>query len=572
MATSEAVVGAAPEGDVATTASKPGRLDRLSGPQKTTLAIGVLLAAFALPLYGQLRNQGPPMEEGFMLVFPEMVLEGAVPNRDFLHLYGPGSLWVLAGVFEVFGTSLTSERLVGLAQQVGLVLGVFALAKLWGRTVALCCGAVALLIILPPIGLTALAWVGAVAFGLWSVHLGLRSRHAVDERWAGRAATASGILAGFALLYRPDLVLALSFAGVALVRGMPGNRVRRLLVGLVVGASPYLVHLAMAGVVPAVKGMVLDPVFYLRGGRRLPIPPSPSEFQGFLQRAGGLEPFGWPLPMILPPAQITLWFFLLLGSVAVLLVLGVVLVRREPASQRARTLLVLAAFSLGLLPQALQRADSTHLAWVSCVPMGLLPIAGAELLRRRRALTPRRRGLVAGVAVLASIVLLLPAFTARSYADAVAQTFGYHRLSYRIDHRDRTFYYGRPDVADALPPLLAEVERISEPGDRLFVGTSDLRKTPYADSFIYYLLPQLEVATYYVEMDPGVANREGSGMAEDLASADVVVLSSVWDAWDEPNDARIVGSDESNQVLREQFCSVDTYQGLYELLERCPGA
>jgi hypothetical protein len=379
-------------------------------------------------------------------------------------------------------------------------------------------------------------------------------------------------LAGFALLYRPDLVLALGLAGFALVRGMPRERVRRLLLGLVLGASPYLVHLAMAGIGPAIKGMVLDPVFYLRGGRRLPIPPSPDHFEGFLQRAGGLEPFGWPIPMIRPPAQITVWFFLLLASVALLLVLGVALVRRTPTSQRARALLVLAAFSLGLLPQALQRADSTHLAWVSCVPMALLPVAGAELLRRRRALTPRRRGLVAGLAVLVSIVALLPAFTARSYADAVAQTFGHHLLSYEIEHRGRTFYYGRPDAAAALPPLLADVERISQPGDRLFVGTSDLRKTPYADSFIYYLLPQLEVATYYVEMDPGVANREGSGMAEDLASADVVVLSSVWDDWDEPNDARIVGSDESNQVLREQFCSVGTYRGLYELLQRCPGS
>ncbi len=570
MAAPEAVVGVAPAHDVAAPAApRPGLVDRLGAGQRTAIAVGVLLVAFALPLYGQLRNQGPPMEEGFMLVFPEMVLEGAVPNRDFLHLYGPGSLWVLAGVFEVFGTSLTSERLVGLAQQVGLVLGVFWLARRWGRAVALCCAAVALLIIVPPIGLTALAWVGAVAFGLWAVHLGLSSRHADDERWAGRAAVGSGILAGFALLYRPDLVLALGLAGLVLVRGMQWSRVRRLLVGLVLGASPYLVHLGMAGIGPAIKGMVLDPVFYLRGGRRLPLPPSPDQFDGFLQRAGSLAPFGWPVPMIDPPAQITVWFFLLLASVAVLIVVGVVLVRRTPGSQRARALLVMAAFSLGLLPQALQRADSTHLAWVSCVPMALLPVAGAELLRRRQALTPRRRGLVAGLAVLVTVVALLPAFTARSYADAVAQTFGRHLNSHEIEHRGRTFYSGRPDAAAALPPLLADVERISEPGDRLFVGTSDLRKTPYADSFIYYLLPQLEVATYYVEMDPGVANREGSGMAEDVASADIVVLSSVWDAWDEPNDARIVGSDESNQVLREQFCSVGTYGGVYELLQRC---
>jgi hypothetical protein len=55
--------------------------------------------------------------------------------------------------------------------------------------------------------------------------------------------------------------------------------------------------------------------------------------------------------MIRTPAQITIWFFLLLASVAALVVLGFLLVRREPGSQRARTFLVLAAFSLGLCPR-----------------------------------------------------------------------------------------------------------------------------------------------------------------------------------------------------------------------------
>ena len=44
-----------------------------------------------------------------------------IPNRDFLHLYGPGSLWVLAAVFKTLGTSIWTERAVGLAQQLALV-------------------------------------------------------------------------------------------------------------------------------------------------------------------------------------------------------------------------------------------------------------------------------------------------------------------------------------------------------------------------------------------------------------------------------------------------------------------
>ena len=62
-----------------------------------------------------------------MLVFPERVLAGDVPNVDFLHLYGPGALWVLAGVYKLLGTSLAVERLFGLLQQAGLVLGVYLL-------------------------------------------------------------------------------------------------------------------------------------------------------------------------------------------------------------------------------------------------------------------------------------------------------------------------------------------------------------------------------------------------------------------------------------------------------------
>ena len=91
------------------------RLKNLSSRQKTALVLIGLGLLFLLPLRGLLRAQGPPMEEGFMLVFPERVLHGDIPNKDFLHLYGPGSLWVLAAIYKVFGTQLVDERLFGLA-------------------------------------------------------------------------------------------------------------------------------------------------------------------------------------------------------------------------------------------------------------------------------------------------------------------------------------------------------------------------------------------------------------------------------------------------------------------------
>jgi hypothetical protein len=507
------------------------------------------------------------MEEGFMLVFPEEVLHGAIPNRDFLHLYGPGSLWVLAAIFKAFSTTLWTERVVGYLQQLALIGAVYAMVRPWGRRIAVGGAAIAAIIIIPPIGLTALAWVGGVALGLWAMVAALRGRFLL-----------AGILAGFALLYRPDLVLAVGLCFAVLWGALAVAERKRLIGGLAIGVSPFLVQIALAGPGHAFYGMVIQPVFQLRAGRHLPLPPSWSHFDGFLQRAGVLNEPPWPFPSPPSPGQLTLWLLLLVAVVAVLLVAGWLVRRDATATLAGRAVLVMGAFSFGLLPQALQRPDSTHLAWVSAVPFGLLPVAIAELLRRRRpAWSATRRVTAAALMPAVVLFLLVPHHTFRTYADAVAQTFGKHRESYVIENEGRSFYYGRKDAADAVNAMLPVVNSIARPGDKLFVGTGDLRKTPYSEAFLYYLLPQTRPATRYIEMDPGVANRDDSGLADDLRSADIVILSSIRDDWVEPNASRNFGSDVPNQVLRQDFCMVGSWgkglfgRGLYELYQRCDG-
>ena len=548
------------------------RRARLTPRQRNFVVFGIIALAFLIPLRGLLRSQGPSMEEGFMLVFPERVLHGELPNRDFLHLYGPGSLWVLAGVFKAFGVSLTAERLVGLLQQVGVVLGVYALARHWGRTIALPCALISLVIIVPPVGLTALGWVGGVALGLLGVALALESRRHPDGRRAHREAFLGGVLLGFALLYRIDLVLAVGLATIVMLRGAGRPRSKWLLGGIAAGASPYLIHIATAGVGNTFQGMILDPVVYLRGGRRLPIPPPWNHLDGFLQKVGAIEPLSWPIPSFSTSQQLTIWFFFLLASVAFLLFVAFWRLRRDRTSFTARVLATVAVFSAGLLPQAIQRVDSAHFAWVSCVPIAFLPVAVNEVLRanapRLRA-TPRR--VLAGASVLVFVLAVLPYFTARTYADFSLQSIGVHRIAYRIEHKGRVFYYGRPEAARAANELLPVADRISKPGERLFVGPTDLRKTPYSDAYLYYMLPDLDPATYYIEMDPGVANASGSGLAEDLRSADIAILSSIWNDWNEPNDARKFGPNLPNEILKRDFCLVRKFGrgGVYELYRRC---
>ena len=547
-----------------------GRLAALTPRQRTLVAVGTVLVVVAVPLRGLLIRQGPPMEEGFMLVFAEQFLHGAVPNKDFLYLYGPGSVWLLAGIFKVFGVSLLAERLVGLAQLLGIIFGVFWLVlRAWGRTLAVLGATITALIILPPIGLTALAWNGAVAFGLFGIVAGLASTRARTARGANGLAATSGALFGLALLWRPDLILAVALVAVFLVPHLARRARRWLALGGGALLSLYLVQIAMAGLHNTFEGIVILPLFDLRGGRKLPLPPRPSQFDSFLQGAGEHGALKWAIPRIGAPAQLTVWFVLLVFSIVLLGGVSWFLWRHARRELRTLTLVLATAFSLGILPQALQRPDTTHVAWVSCVPFGFLPVVAFEILRARRPSFSFTRLVGLSMApIVVVLYLLIPNYMIRDYADFSAQTFGIHRNSFEIKNDGRNFYYGRRAVQTQLTEILKAADKISKPGQRLFVGTGDLRKTPYSDAFIYYMLPDLKPATYFIEMDPGVANAKNSRLASDVASADIVILSRVWDKWVEPNDSLKYGPEKPNEVLKQHFCTVKN-EPLYALLVRC---
>src|SRR5260370_8004694 len=102
-------------------------------PAAWWIVVAVAVIAYALPLRALLHSPGAAMEEGFMLVFPDRVLHGWVPNKDFLYLYGPGSLWALAAIYKVFGTHLLVERLAGLVQLVAMAVGAGRLVRSCGR-------------------------------------------------------------------------------------------------------------------------------------------------------------------------------------------------------------------------------------------------------------------------------------------------------------------------------------------------------------------------------------------------------------------------------------------------------
>lgn len=517
-----------------------------------------------------------------MLTFPERILHGDLPNRDFLHLYGPGSLWTLASLYWLFGTSLATERLFGALQVIGLAVGMVCLVRPFGRVLAAAAACICMLVVVPALGFTALAWNGGVALVLLAVCVAKSARAPDGELAPGgmRRLGYAGAIAGAALLFRPDLILAVGLVGTGVLWRAPKAALRRAIVGLMAGVSPMLIHLVTAGVGNVINGMIIDPVFRLRGGRTLPLPPSWTELQVYMQRLAAYAPMPWPFPHLDLPAEVAAWFWLVPVTAFVVVGAGVTARRSAPADPRSQTLMLGGLLAVGMLPQAFQRADVPHFAWASCVSLGLLPAAIASLLgagRLRNADASPRWASGAGLAILCVVLLcVVPLLTTRTYTDLVQRSLGNQEAGWPIRRHDRSFPYGSPEIAAAGNALVAELDRLAKPGQRLFVGPQDLRKTPYSQAFWYFLYPDLTPATYYIEQDPWLANRPGSRLAADVASADWLILTSVGDGWDEPNLSRRVGSDAPNEVVRSNFCLVGSYgrqpgtsRGIWDLYGRC---
>lgn len=579
-ASTDASTDASPDdGTTAPTASSPRVPYVLGGdlwrrPSRAAwLSVATIMAVVSIPLRGLYRGTGSSMEEAFMLVFPKRMLAGDVPNVDFLHLYGPGSLHVLMGWYQVFGYTLEAQRGFGLLQHLGLIFGVYALVRAWGHLLAVVAAITTTLLVLTPIGLSALAWEGAVALAIWSVVFGVRALHTTGrERIV--VLLASGALAGFAMSFRPDLVVALGLAHCFMwwkgLRTLGWRAPALGIGGSVVGLLPMWLHLAVAGFPAAWRGMVTEPVRELRPGRELPQPPSFDKVDGALQAVveGPADAPWWRLPALAAHHQLWLWFWVVIATAFGVVIAAIWLRRRGDSPQRL-TLMCGALLGLGLLPQALQRPDSTHLAWGSCVSFALLAPVLAELAGVvRPKLSAVRRDVAIGAVLAVAMLVVMPFYTYRSYLLYTRISVGDKIGGYEVSREDRRFYFGNEPLQRASQAAIDELDRSSKPGERLLVGPADLSRTIYSDVVFYFMFPELEPATYFIEMDPGLADDEGSSLASDVASADWVLLTNFWTGWYEPNASSNFGSDAPNQVVANQFCLVGDYENALVLLYR----
>jgi hypothetical protein len=427
------------------------------------LAIGC--AAFLLIFLTLGDRMIPNADEGIYLQSGANVLRGKVPYRDFFALTGPGSFWLLAGLFRLFGVTLRSARALA-AFDISLMTGlVFWLVfRFAGRGTALAASVLFLAIALSNPGNVVVnhRWdSGACALAAICAALGAM------QTTRRSMAVLAGVLAAMAVWITPSMAL---LAIVIAARLWFEGRGRHYIAGAA-GAVllPGVMMACQHAWIPMLRGLYWTGTHYAQANRS----GYGAVFGGwaalFAKAHGGdllvrivlLAPF--LLPALLPPLMAIAW----LPSL------------RNP--RRPECFLLLCGGAM--VASAYPRWDLLHLLYVSPV---FLVLAALWMGRTRLGLA--RTGVF--------LLLFIPAaaMCSRSLTGDGNELFlstpaGAIRVS----------------KAEA-PPIQMSLAHI-HPGDSLFVF-------PYEP--IYYLLTGGQNPTRYLWLQPGMmsAGDEHAALAE----------------------------------------------------------
>jgi hypothetical protein len=518
---------------VAVASGQTGRRILVRAVLLSGLLMCLVLLAFAAPLRSELRFTVFPQDEGLLLVYPSEMLHGAVPDRSFQSVYGPTGLWTIAAAFKLAGYSVAAERSVGIIYRLVILGSVVLLAwRRRGAVASLAAAAMCVVLFTGTLGLAAFAWLAALALGalaLLLLDVGLsRARRPAPI-------AAAGLVLGLAVGARLDFVLPVLLVVLALLLTRRQSY-RWLLPGIALGLVPLVVNVVQAGVPAIVRNQLIEPILVSGPGRRVPL-------------------------STLSDPQLWLLGICVLVAMASLSV-GLYRLRLDSTSWEGPAMLTVGAFEVGLLPQAFQRTDSLHLALVGCFVLPaatLLPGWAPRVLPRwtQSAVPP-----------VATAVLIL-ALAAPSYGQIyrVAATSVLSPNPVTTVHNDGRSVPVQPTDLPDLKLLLDRVDSLAKPGQRIFVGPLDLRTANYTDTYIYFLLPRLSPGSFYLEMDPGVANAKNSRLASDIRSDQFLILTSEYSPMVDPDPSTRFGPDKPNVLVRTDFDQLGQW-GPWHLFER----
>ena len=482
--------------------------------QLTLFGLAALLAGFTL-----LRGYDPH-DDGLMLQAGARIASGQLPYRDFWMNYPPGQAVVLAALDKLFGASLLSWRILRVAVDATVALLAYRLARRLTSSERL-----ALLVWVAVAG--AMAWPAVPGPNPTALALALAALLA-----APRQPLLAGAIAGIAVFFRIEIGDA---AALGVVLCVPAHaRIRSALAAIAVAA------VALAPFFVIDPGAMWHDTIGFFGIQHLQHLPFPIHYRGsFAPRA--LLDFYFPLILLIGCG---LWALATLTEIAR---------GRRATSDRGLVLVPLALVSIGYL---LGRTDEYHLLPLSAVLAVML--AGAAAVERRAAL---RVALIGALAVIALYGLQQRAQEAL-HPPAQAAVPGPAGGGVQTSPAD----------ARTLAQLLATVNRLSAPGEPIFVANPRFDLVRIGDPLLYIVLGHPNPTRYDV-MQPGVVTtapvqREIVSSLQRSRTRVVVRWLDPAASEPEPNGAgRSSGVHILDRYLAANFHPYATY-GYYQVLTR----
>lgn len=501
---------------------------------RAVAACVAVLAIAAILMIPAFDSPAPVLDEGLLVTFPARMLDGELPQRNFYDPYGPASVATVAGAFEVFGESLQTERLVGMAYRLLIIAGAFWLALCWGLGAALVGATMVAATLVGSVG--APASTGYWVLALLGYALLARALLRPADRVSKLIPTAGLLLAASALMridFLPSTVLAVIPAALVI----PKRDRKRFAVGVGVGLALLVFYLALAG---------------------------PHSVWRSLQIGLGARSHPERPPFISDLAEIVALYML---GTALLLGAGLLIERRARRDPEARILLGVGLWGVGMAPFSLTKLDTPHVIISSTPVLAMLPVAAVvlirgDLLQRPTAAAARRFALAAVIVI--GFFACAEAIRFPLYHQANELVTGSREPSFLVTNRGRSFRLSSPEQAQEVQATIAALNRLARPGQSLFIGPQDLRTAGTNDVFLYFLLPQLKPASYFTDVDVHTINRPSNGFVHELSHADFLIL----EATPPPTPTTELGPPTANQIVAADFC-VRAENGGLRLYQRC---
>lgn len=427
-----------------------------ASPGRTPFVVWLGLFIGGLAISGFTIRRGlEPFDEGLTLQAARRVADGQVPYSDFLWAYGPAHLYLLAGLFKAFGTSLLWWRLIRVLVDAAVALVVFALVRREApRPWAIGAWLTAALAMAQPTAANPFA--PALLFALLAVLVasGSPSR----RRWI-----AAGALVALAAAWRLDFGVYAAAGALGAAAAAAGARraaVRAAAtvaaVAMALTALVYLPFVIRDGPADAWREMIGHS---LREGRywRLPFP---LGYDGRLRL--------WPPGSLAHDAKDVLDFY-----VPLLLLIGIALVAVVLIARRARlrpAVAGLAVLALAFVAYLLSRTDEFHSTPLIVTLAALLPLVATR--------APRRPA-----AALTTLLVLLFGYGALNRLSALFSPPDLSPVHVAVADGVRA----PPTEARAIEAMVAGVQRRVPPGGPIYTVTRRSDLVRINDPLVYVL-------------------------------------------------------------------------------------